>query len=135
MADYTINAIAVRSPDGVTPKTIVTTVNIDAGKLIYKINSTHAALANANVNANVAAVAGVTVDNAYVGQHVSYVDSGTLALGTTLTAGMPLVVSPNAGMIGNHADLATNHFVSLFAWGVNATHAEIAIKPTGYQRP
>ena len=134
MADLSINVVAVMAPSGAIPQTLLATVNFNHGDVIYAINSTHAGLANAAVNINTAAARGIAVGNGYTGQPIPYVDAGTITIGATVPVGHILVLSPNAGKIGNHADLTTNHYLTPLGYGNNSTTIELAIYPTGIQR-
>lgn len=135
MADWTITPELVKAPDGAPRLTKLAASNIGPGNAVWEINTNYVALANAT-NVNAARLAGITVDFAYTGQPITYVAAGTMGHfgNAALATAHAVVLSPNAGLFCNHADLTTNHYVSKLGWANNASTVALSIEVTGLQR-
>jgi hypothetical protein len=134
MADYVIVPENVRAPVGAPLLVKLSASNIGPGNWVWEINSNYWALANCT-NINAARVAGVSVGFAYTGQPLPIVSAGVYTTGNAaIPIGHALVLSNVAGQMWNHADLATNHYVTKLSWGNNTTTAQLAIEITGLQR-
>jgi len=135
MADWTITPQLVRAPVGAPQLVKLAAQNIGPGNAVWEINANYVELANAT-NINAARVVGVTVSQAFTDQPIVYIASGTGAFGNTaLGNGHVLVLSNVAGKFCNHADLATNHYVTKVGWANNTSTVTWGIEVTGLQRP
>lgn len=132
MADLSITAANVRAPSGVGVTVKLATVNMEPMTAVYAVNATHVDLAN-STNSTVAQCAGVTVTRSYAGQPVGFVGSGTIVAGATINVGQVYVLSPNAGLVCNEADLVTNNYLTVIGYGNNSSTIQLEIKPTGLQ--
>lgn len=120
MADYVIVAENVRAPLGAPVLTALSAQNIGPGNWVWAPNSNYVDLANA-ANTNASRVVGVTVGQAFTGQPIPYVATGTFTTGNgAIPIAHEIVLSPNAGKACNHADLTTNHFLTRLGAGNNA---------------
>lgn len=134
MADYVIVAENVRAPLGAPILTSLVPQNIGPGNLVWQPNANYVDLANA-ANVNAARAVGFTVGQAFTGQPIAWIGTGTATVGNAaIPIAHELVLSPNAGKFCNHADLTTNHYLTRFGAGNNANTVQIGILATGLQR-
>jgi len=130
MADLSITASDVLVVSG-TPSTKKAGEAITAGDLVYAFNSTHMKKA-ANSNATVADISGIALNNATLGQTLSYLGAGTVALGTSvLTVAETYCVSNTSGKICPIGDIGSGEYLSYFGYGGTTSNMTISIEATG----
>lgn len=137
MADLTITASNVVLVDGNTSEGYAGET-ITAGQPVY-LKSSDELLYKGDNDAGTApataAIKGIALNGASVGQPVTYQTSGTITIGATVTVGTIYVLSATAGGICPAADLASGDYVTII--GVASTAAIITMfrTPTGIQVP
>ncbi len=135
MADLTITEANVQHSAAADIRHGIAAEAITAGEVIYQNSSTQMALADNNVDAATAAIAGVAASSAAgAGQPISWaVSDPAFVIGATVEVGEAYAVSATAGGIAPILDLAASAYFSLVGIGVSTT--EIWLKPiaTGAQ--
>lgn len=131
MANYTLTAASVLASATAQKKLAVAGATITAGQAIYldASDSNKAKLADANVSAAVAALAGIALNGASAGQPISYVeadDDFTHGL-TTVAAGDIIILSATAGAFCPAADLASASYPVVAMVATSATKARLRI--------
>lgn len=149
MADLTITAASVRASGsalsgGVTIASVTTgETSFAGGEVVYldpadldSDNIGKAKLADANGTATTAKAAGITLHPSNLNQPVQIIalDSNFIP-GATLTAGMQYVLSATPGKICPVTDMASGWFYTPLFVGMDATHANLNVTPSGLQRP
>ena len=106
---------------------------ITAGDAMYLDSNNNWALAQADGTAIEAAVAGIALNGAAIGQPVTACIGGqlTLGAGAAPVVGQIYVVGAVAGEIVPYADLLSTNRVSLIGWGIAANAINVAFQITG----
>jgi len=110
---------------------------ITAGQPVYKDTDGTIKPANATGAAPICNVIGIAVNNAAVGQPVSYVTADpALALGGTIAAGHAVVASgANTGGIAPIADVATGWFSTILGVGIGNNKINLNLVAAGVAAP
>jgi hypothetical protein len=131
MADITVTAANVVADAGASIRSGTAGAAITAGQAVYVHTDGTIRLARANAEAT-ASLAGVALNDAAVGQPVSYIMRGTYTAGATVAAGTVYVLSAAAaGGIAPEADLVNPNRVSLLGVGISATKIMVSRINTG----
>ena len=135
MADLSITAAQVDTDSTGQTDTLIASVAITAGQVVYKTSGSQAALADNDVDAATAKVHGIAVCDAAAGQSVTIQRTGTPTIGAaaSITAGAVYVLSSTAGGIAPEADLDTNDYVSIIGVGTSDDKIRLTISNTGLQ--
>ena len=135
MGNLSITTTEVQPGSGVNIPTAVAGATIVAGDLIYldASDSSKAKLADADLSAAAAVIAGIAVGDAVSGQILPYQTEGTVTVGATAapTKGVPYVLSGDPGKIALVGDLASLDNVSIFGVGSSSSAILIGINNTG----
>lgn len=129
MADLSITASDVLVVSG-TPSTKKAGETITAGQLLYEFNSTHMKKAS-NANATLAGISGIALHNATTGQCISFLGSGTIALGSILTVAETYAVSNTSGAICPIADIGSAEYLTYVGYGATTGNLTLSIEATG----
>jgi hypothetical protein len=129
MADVTVVAAEVL-PDGAESQLQQVTfgATITAGQAVYLDSSASTwKLADANLSAAAAAVAGIAMSGGAAGQAGIVCTGGTLDPGFTVDPGAIYVLSGTAGGIAPAADLAAGMYSTALMIGITASKAKLLI--------
>ena len=136
MAAYTFTPGDVIAPTG-GAFNAVAGVALAAGDLIYldASDSNKAKLAQSDGAVAQAAVVGICVNSAAIGQPIMYNTGGVITVDAAsfATVGELLVLSADAGDLSPALDLATGDYVSILGWVLSANTFQFSIKNTGVQ--
>ncbi len=132
MADLTITAANVAYTSGGSTKTAIAGEAITAGEAVYIDTSDSNKIKLANVtSATASVVAGVSVNDAASGQHITYVTAGAIINpGATVAVGK-LYVCSASGAIAPVDDLTTSDYVSVIYVGTAASSVTLLLENTG----
>ena len=122
MADLSITAASCLTIDG-TYDVGIAGASITAGQPLYidTANSNVLKLADANLSALGATVAGIALHAAGTGQPIRYQKTGTITIGGTMTAGKIYCLSATAGGIAPSADITTGWYTSIIGVATSTT--------------
>ena len=127
MADLSITAANVLQGANPNALTGTATVAIAAGQPVYRDTPTTWALAKNDTAAH-AAVAGIALNSAAIGQPVQVQTQGNIVLASgAMVIGQVYVVSNTSGMICPNADLTSGQFVTVL--GVCTVAGVLSIRP------
>jgi hypothetical protein len=136
MAALTITTTQVLIGTGGNITTRNAAVAITAGQALYVDGNNQWALAAAGLTALEAAVAGIALNSAGVGQPVTACIAGpvTLGAGAAPAVGQVYAVGATAGAIVPYTDLIATNRVSLLGWGIAANALQVSFQLTGVQK-
>ena len=117
MADLSITAASVQPASGATLITGTAGATVSAGQPVYKDASDENKLkpADANSSESTAAAVGIATNDSADEQPCTYITRGNLITGATTVKGTIYCVSPDAGGIQPHGDLASGDYVTILA--------------------
>jgi hydrogenase/urease accessory protein HupE len=113
MADITVVPASVLASNGASVKTGIAGATITAGQTLFvdTADSNKLKLADNNLSAAAALIAGIALHGAASGQPLQYVEEDPdFTPGATLTTGTIYAASSTAGGIAPVADLTTGHY-------------------------
>ena len=126
MADLSPTAADVLKATGSTVRTGTAGAAIDAGQVLYTASS-EMVLAQADTSTKATAV-GIALNDAAEDQPITYLVSGGIDVGCTLTVGQVYVVSDNAaGAIAPYGDLASEDYVTILGVATTAANLQVDI--------
>lgn len=134
MADLSITAANVQHQDGSSLGRGIAAAVITAGDVLYGPDSGLLLSFNSGTAAQAASV-GIAANDAAVGQPISYVKTGKVDLGATLSIGKVYCAGAAAGGIAPVDDVLTGDFVTIL--GVASTTALLimGLNVSGVQVP
>lgn len=130
MVDLVITGSDVDRVSG-SQRTAEAGIAITAGDSIYLDSNGVAQLCQHDLTAAEAACIGIALNDAALGQPVTYQVSGTIDLGSVLAAGEVYVVGAGPGGIAPVADIGTGNFATVMGVAVSATNLQIGFNQSG----
>ena len=130
MVDLVITGSDVDRVSG-SQRTAEAGVAISAGDSVYVDSAGLVQQCEHDQTAVEAACLGIALNDAAVGQPVTYQISGVIDLGSVLAAGEVYVVGAGAGAIAPVADIGTGDFATVIGVAVSATNLKIGINASG----
>lgn len=130
MVDITITPADVARVDGST-QTKNAGVAITAGDTVYVDSNGVLQLCINDNTAAEAAMAGIALCDAAVGQPCVYLVSGNLDPGATVAAGVTYIVGAGAGGIAPVADIAAAEFLTVVGVGTGTGNIKMGILQSG----
>lgn len=128
MADLTITPANVAQGSGAKTETGIAAAAITAGQTLALDAAGKLILADCDsATALTRSPVGIALNGAAVGQPVTYVKKGVMAIGATVAASVPYFLSPNAGGICPLADVATGDFAKFLGFGISTTQIDVNI--------
>lgn len=106
-------------------------VAITAGDVLYIDSNGVAQLAQHDLTDVEAAAAGIALNDAAVGQPVTYQVAGVIDLGAVLTAGEVYVVGAGDGGIAPVADIGVGDYATVLGVAVSSNNLQIGINASG----
>jgi hypothetical protein len=140
MADITVTAANVQQSSAAKKSSVVADVAITAGQLIYIDATTGGAkLALASGTEAQAAVVGIAINDAAIGQPITYAEKDVLlGVGGTVVPGTGYILSGVAGAFGpsSATDLpGTGEFITAIGVAVSVTEINLQLSVTGTAAP
>lgn len=130
MADFTITPANVIA--AVAGGTATAGAAITAGQVIYRKSSDQKVYLAVTTDANTSTPIGVALNNAAIGQPISYLANGALTVGSAFgTERTLLTVSDTPGGIRRFSENGAGDFLTVIGWITSATTMYIDITPTG----
>ena len=108
---------------------------IPQGRPVYLNSSGRYVLADTDVDAATANVAGITLNSTSSGQPIDSITAGTLTVGSvSVIVGGVYVLSGDVGLLADVGDLASGDFTTILGIGLTSTTIKIGIIVGGVAR-
>ena len=108
---------------------------IPQGRPVYLNSSGRYVLADTDVDAATANVAGITLNSTTDGQPIDIITAGTLTVGSvSVIVGGVYVLSGDVGLFADVGDLASGDFTTILGIGLTSTTIKISIIVGGVAR-
>lgn len=130
MVDVVITAANVLRVNGNTQRKNAG-VAITAGDAVYVDGNGVLQLCEKDQTAVEAACAGIALNDAGVGQPVTYAVSGDVNFGAVLTAGRVYIVGAAPGAIAPVADIVATNFATVVGIAISTSVLRLALMPSG----
>lgn len=129
MADISVTAANVAKVSGAQTATGTAGAAITAGQPLYvdTANGNVLKLVDADASDLASTVAGIALHTSASGQPITYLTSGDITIGATLTAGKVYVASATAGGIAPVADLTTGWRTSILGYATTTAILRVGI--------
>lgn len=131
MADLTQTAANVQTGSGSNIQRRNAAVAVTAGDAVYVDGNGAVDLCENDQTAAEAACAGVALNDAAIGQPVTFQVTGQINLGATLTVGEVYVCGAAPGGIAPVADVIAAEFMTVIGVAISTSEIEMGLLPSG----
>lgn len=131
MADIVVTAASVVPGSGAIVKNGIAGEAITAGQSVFEATDGDIELAEFDTVVADAAAVGIALNDAAVGQHITYAIGGNVTFNAVLAAGQVYIVGAAPGGIAPEVDAAAGNFVSVLGVGLSTTSLKMGILHSG----
>lgn len=132
MADLSITAANVLAASGAEKNRATAGAAITAGQVIYILSTDSKAYLADDTTAVKAAARGVALNNAAIGQPVTYISAGDFNPGAAVAVGLIYGVTDTPGGIGLVSERASADFVTVLGIATTTSNIHLSINRSGY---